>query len=101
MMTARIVTAKGRPSARRAAGTMTSVRNVRGPAMSSAIRAAAKSRMEIMNTSGEGTGNMSEAPERIWATEDADLYTITICACEAGQSKAAQIAAMTTQNKEN
>ena len=30
-----------------------------------------------------------------------DLYTITICACEAGQSKAAQIAAMTTQNKEN
>ena len=66
MMTARIVTAKGRPSARRAAGTMTSVRNVRGPAMSSAIRAAAKSRMEIMNTSGEGTGNMTEAPERIW-----------------------------------
>ena len=26
-----------------------------------------------------------------------DLYTITICACEAGQSKAAQIAAMTTE----
>ena len=44
---------------------------------------------------------MSEAPERIGATEDADLYTSTICACEAGQSKAAQIAAMTTQNKEN
>jgi len=30
-----------------------------------------------------------------------DLYTITICACEAGRAKAAQIAAMTTQNKEN
>ncbi len=44
---------------------------------------------------------MNEAPERIWATEDADLYTITICACEAGRAKAARIMAMTTQNKEN
>ena len=78
-----------------------SARSAKARAKSSARRAAATSRMEIMNTSGEGTGNMSEAPERIWATEDADLYTITICACEAGQSKAAQIAAMTTQNKEN
>lgn len=53
-----------------------------------------------LDAAGENAG-MTEAPERIWATEDADLYTITICACEAGQSKAAQIAAMTTQNKEN
>ena len=44
---------------------------------------------------------MTEAPERIWATEDADLYTITICACEVGQAKAAQIAAMTTKIPED
>lgn len=31
---------------------------------------------------------MTEAPERIWATEDADLYTITICAYEAGRAEA-------------
>jgi hypothetical protein len=44
---------------------------------------------------------MTEAPDRIWATEDADLYTITICACEAGQSKAVKLAAMATKIPED
>ena len=49
----------------------------------------------------EAGAPMTEAPERIWATEDADLYTITICACEAGRAKAARIAAMATKIPED
>lgn len=46
---------------------------------------------------GEG---FTKAPYML-GLETGDLYTITICACGAGQSRAAQIAAMATKIPED